>query len=294
MFPSALLPSSPAMMTISGTSRFICVHQPDALVVYPKSPRARKNDIPAVRARPRRPRESLLPGPPKSPAAAKLKWVADSSFQRGWEKSNGLFWTAPFWNRTHPAAAAIRSVRARTATARRWRVAVPRRFLGIRRGSLMALPTADACFEIRSAFGPSRAFIHFNDFLSSSSNSLSESDLTRMVPGRGSTGSPCRGRLFLSWTREEPISRTFRVARTNALAVRESTHPGRRPWCVAAFSFMRSFMRSGVVRDRPYQGFAAKCGLSGPDCNQVSHMLGQLYHRGVLTLVEFGRDSSAS
>src|SRR5205809_6886809 len=98
MFPSALLPSSPAMMTISGTSRFICEHQPDALVVYPKSPRARKNDISAVRARPTRPRESLLLGAPKSPAAANLNYVADSPFQRGRDVSNGFLCSAPLWN----------------------------------------------------------------------------------------------------------------------------------------------------------------------------------------------------
>ena len=212
--------------------------------------------------------ESLLPGPPKSPAAANVKCVADSSFQRGWEVSNGLFWTAAFWNRTHPAAAAMRRERARTATALRRKVADPSRFLGIRRGSLMSLPTVDACFGVRSAFRPSRAFIHVNDFLSSSNSSLSESDLARTAPCRGSTPSPCRGRLFLSWTREAPISRTFRPARANALAVRKSTRPGRRPWCLAAIPFMRS----GVVRDRPYQGFAANCGRCGSDCNQVSHI----------------------
>src|SRR2546429_9198511 len=43
--------------------------------------------MPAVRARCMRALESTLSGPPKSPAAAKVKWVAVSSFHRG-----GLTW----------------------------------------------------------------------------------------------------------------------------------------------------------------------------------------------------------
>src|SRR5207247_65804 len=222
---------------------FTRVLHPDALVVYPKSRRARKNDIPAVRARPTRPRESLLPGPPKSPAAANVKCVADSSFQRGREVSNGFFWTAPFWNRTHPADTAMRRERARTATALRRKVADPCRFLGIRRGSLMSLPAIDACFGVRSTCPPSRAFIHVNAFLSSSNSSLSESGLTRTAHGRASTLSP-----------EVPSAPNFRVARAKALALpRKSTRPARGPSYVAAIPFMRS----GLVRDRSYQGLVA-------------------------------------
>ena len=263
MLPPTLLPSSPATMTISGRTRFICVHQPDASVVYPRSPRARKNDMPAVRARPRTPTESLLSGPPKSPAAANVKCVADSSFQRGWEKSKGLFTTAPFWNKAQPAAMAMTSARARTATALRRRMAASRRLLGIRRGSL-APSSADTCLGIRSVFGRSRAFIQFNDFLSSSNNSLSESDFTRTVHGPSSAGCRCCTGAFHTWSVGMPTPRNFRVVRVKAFVFpRKWNGPMRRPWFVAAIPFMRS----GVVGDRSYQSLAPNCGQSGPECN---------------------------
>src|SRR5207245_11496518 len=132
------------------------------------------------------------------------------------------------------------------------------------------LPAIDACFGVRSAFRPSRAFIHVNDFLSSSNSSLSGSGLTRTALARGSTPSPCRRWDFLSRPGGVPSARNFRLVRKKALPLsRISIRPVRGPKSVAVIPFMRS----GIVREGFYQGFVVYCGLSCPVFNVMFHHL---------------------
>src|SRR5207302_2006320 len=67
--------------------------------------------MPAVRARCMRAIESTLSGPPKSPAAAKVKWVAVSSFHRG-----GLTWIGVSVGELYSTRATAVATKRRTTT----------------------------------------------------------------------------------------------------------------------------------------------------------------------------------
>src|SRR6266566_9417969 len=117
MFPPPLPPTSwiPGTMTSSGIRRFIWLHHAASSVVSPRSPRASRNEIPAVRARTASAIESMLSGPPKLADAANVKCVADSSFHRGPRTSNAFRGTVPGWERTHPTELATMRVTRRDA-----------------------------------------------------------------------------------------------------------------------------------------------------------------------------------
>src|SRR6266480_5053181 len=119
MFPPPMPPTSwiPGAMTSSGIRRFIWLHHAASSVVYPRSPRASRNERPAVRARTASAIESMLLGPPKSADAANVKCVADSSFHRGPRTSNAFRRTVPGWDRkrTHPTELAMTRVTRRVA-----------------------------------------------------------------------------------------------------------------------------------------------------------------------------------